>query len=72
MQCKTRDRAEKQALINKQLTERQKLQRHAQTIRAKHQTISRDLRQDIAKYQDMGELGLQHAQSHEQEYGMKM
>ncbi|MEZ5918975.1 MAG: relaxase [Alphaproteobacteria bacterium] len=65
--CLTRDRAEKQALIDKQLKQRQRLQIHIQNMRDKHNRMAFDLRRDIALYQEMGELAIQENHTYKNE-----
>ncbi len=54
--CKIRDREEKQALIDRQLTDRQNLQDQVRPIHRKHQNLIVQLKKDVAKYMKMGEL----------------
>jgi len=53
--CRTRDRDQKQHLIERQLTQRQKLQTQIKPNLQEHKQRIFDLRQDIAKYMEMGE-----------------
>ena len=52
--CRVRDRGEIQSLIDHQLTHRQKLQQQIQPIIENHKLKVQDLRQEIAKYMEMG------------------
>ncbi|MCB0523814.1 MAG: hypothetical protein KDC86_04800, partial [Saprospiraceae bacterium] len=53
--CTIRDRDEKQALIDKQLAQRQRLQTQIQKTREKHNKIVFDLRRDIGLYTEMSQ-----------------
>ncbi len=53
-QCRIRDRDAKQGLIDRQLKERQALQRQVQPMIQEHQLQVRQLKQDIAGYIEMG------------------
>ena len=55
-QCRVRDRQEKQNLIERQLEERQKLQRQISPILQQHQDQLLAIKQDIGKYLEMGGL----------------
>jgi hypothetical protein len=52
--CHLRDRDEKQSLIERQLAQRQKLQEEIRPVLAEHKQKLQDLRQDIARYVEMG------------------
>ena len=52
--CRLRDRDEKQKLISRQLSERQKLQLKFTTLKQECGTQQLQLKQDIARYQEMG------------------
>jgi hypothetical protein len=52
--CRIRDRDEKQTLIEHQLIHRQKLQDQIQPILADHKHRVQDLRQEVARYIEMG------------------
>ncbi len=52
--CHLRDRDEKQTLITRQLSERQKLQQDFNTLKQEHLDQLLTLKQDIARYKDMG------------------
>lgn len=52
--CRLRDRDEKQSLIERQLAQRQKLQEEIRPVLADHKQKLQDLRQDIARYVEMG------------------
>lgn len=53
-QCRMRDRDEKQCLIERQLKERQTLQRRVQPIIQEHKLQVLQLKQDVAGYIEMG------------------
>ena len=53
IRCERRDRNEKQALIENQLEQRNKLQTHVQTNRENNHDRLRELRQDISLYRDI-------------------
>lgn len=55
--CNIRDRDEKQALIDHQLTQRQDLQDQVRPILRKYQKVTIQLKKDIGEYTDMGGLG---------------
>ncbi len=67
VRCERRDRNENQALIEKQLEERNRLQTHVQTKRENHQKTMRELREDIALYRDMQDFS-DRTQKHQQGY----
>ncbi|GJL49765.1 MAG: hypothetical protein NPIRA01_09920 [Nitrospirales bacterium] len=52
--CKIRDREEKQAEIDRHLTQRQDLQDQVKPIRRKHQRLEMQLKRDIGRYMEMG------------------
>ena len=52
--CRIRDRGEMQSLIDQQLNHRQKLQQQLQPIIETHKQKVQDLRQEIARYMEMG------------------
>ncbi len=51
--CSLRDRSEKQALVERQLQERQKLQDKIQTLREECNQTTLQMRQDIGRYMEM-------------------
>lgn len=51
--CTLRDRTEKQALVERQLQERQKLQERIQTLREERNQTTLQMRQDIGRYMEM-------------------
>ena len=53
VRCERRDRKEDQAVIEKQLEERGRLQVHVQAKRENHHKVMHELRQDISSYRDM-------------------
>ncbi|GJL61350.1 MAG: hypothetical protein NPIRA04_00040 [Nitrospirales bacterium] len=53
--CHIRDRDEKQALIDRQLTERQNIQDQVRPIHRKHQKLIVQLKKDVAMYLAMSE-----------------
>ncbi len=53
--CKIRDREEKQALIDRQLTDRQNLQDQVRPIHRKHQNLIVQLKKDVAEYMTIGD-----------------
>jgi hypothetical protein len=53
--CRIRDRDETQSLVERQLVHRQKLQDQIQPILADHKHRVQDLRQEVARYIEMGE-----------------
>lgn len=52
--CRIRDRDEKEALIDRQLIHRQRLQEQIQPVLADHKQRVQGLRQEIARYMEMG------------------
>ncbi len=52
--CRIRDRREMQSLIDQQLTHRQKLQQQIQPVLEDHKQSVQSLRQEIARYMEMG------------------
>lgn len=71
VRCERRDRNETQAMIEKQLEERGRLQVHVQSKREKHYKAMQELRQDIATYRDMQDFsnGTQrHQRGYSQEF----
>lgn len=52
--CRVRDRSEMQSLIDQQLTHRQKLQQQIQPVLEGHEQSVQGLRQEIARYMEMG------------------
>ena len=52
--CRIRDRDQKQNLIERQLTQRQKLQEQVRPIIQEHKLKMLSLKQDIAKYMELG------------------
>jgi len=54
-----RDRDEKQQMINQHLKERGRLQDRIQTVRDKNNQTMLNLRQNVARYTEMGKLALQ-------------
>ncbi len=52
--CDKRDREQKQALIEKQLQERQKLQEQYKVIKAEHHSTLQNLREHVAHYLNLG------------------
>ena len=52
--CRIRDRGEMQTLIDQQLTHRQRLQQQINPIIQDHQQRVQDLKQEIARYMEMG------------------
>lgn len=52
--CRIRDRGEMQSLIDQQLTHRQKLQQQLQPIIEGHKQKVHDVRQEIARYMELG------------------
>lgn len=55
-QSAARDRAERQALIDRQLEERRKLQTFVKAARQRHAAVMKDLHRDIAHYDEMSRL----------------
>ncbi|MCB1935493.1 MAG: relaxase [Nitrosomonas sp.] len=58
-----RDRDERQALINRQLQERQRLQERVTEVRGQYHQDMLVLRKEIRHYHDVGEQALRHVQS---------
>ncbi len=75
--CSLRDRSEKQALVERQLQERQKLQDKIQTLREERNQTTLQMRQDIGRYMEMRgekpdaapEFTIKERQNYSQEYG---
>lgn len=70
IRCERRDRSETQALIEKQLEERNRLQTHVQNQRENHHKEMKELRQDIALYRDMQDFS-DRTQKHQQGYSQE-
>ncbi|GJL64920.1 MAG: hypothetical protein NPIRA04_35740 [Nitrospirales bacterium] len=51
--CKVRDREDKQAMIDRQLTQRQNLQEQVKPILRNHQKLIIQLKKDVAQYMEM-------------------
>ena len=66
-----RDKDEKQALIDRQLTQRQDLLDQAKPILRKHQNIIVQLKKDVAKYMEMGVLDHEALQENESQLDKK-
>lgn len=58
-----RDRDERQALINRQLQERQRLQERVTQVRDKYHQDMLVLRKEVSHYREVGEQALRHVQS---------
>ncbi|MCA9470886.1 MAG: hypothetical protein MRJ96_00085 [Nitrospirales bacterium] len=69
--CDIRDKDEKQALIDRQLRQRQDLQDQVQPILRKHQNIIVQLKKDVAKYMEMGVLDHEALQENESQLDKK-
>lgn len=70
IRCERRDRNETQALIEKQLEERNRLQTHVQNKREKDHKAMKELRQDVALYRDMQDFS-DRTQKHQQGYSQE-